>query len=284
MLVSAILEVVGIVIALYTMREVFRDIFHPTLSGSLSDFVGRVASMMFRSTRLRPAVGPGALVTVIILWVFGISVGFAFIYFPLFSHQLGPSEASVHVGRRILRSLYMSMGALGTFQVFDVEIRSSWVRLVVALEGLIGILLITASVSWLVLLYPALQRTRLLARRILVIARAAQASGVARIEDDQLVAEMAGRVLQARIDLVLFPLLMNFYPTDRSETLARTLPYLQHISEACMEPGCKSAVRFAAFQLHEALMEFSKMLSERVVDSDPEDLAATFGKFAALDQ
>ena len=43
---------------------------------------------------------------------------------------------------------------------------TNWLRLVISLEGLIGISMITASVSWTVLLYPALARSRQFARRI----------------------------------------------------------------------------------------------------------------------
>ena len=82
--------------------------------------------------------------------------------------------------------------------------------------------MITASVSWLVLIYPALERTRFLAKRAFVLARAAETSRLARVENENLIAAMADRVIQARIDLVLFPILMHFYPIDQNETLAPT--------------------------------------------------------------
>ncbi|HEX6495187.1 MAG TPA: hypothetical protein VF018_06880 [Acidobacteriaceae bacterium] len=46
MIARIALEASGALRALFGLREVFRDIFHPTLSGSLSDFVGRFMSFL----------------------------------------------------------------------------------------------------------------------------------------------------------------------------------------------------------------------------------------------
>ena len=284
MVLTIVMVTAGILVVLFTLREVFRDIFHPTLSGTVSDLAGHAASWMFRSTRFRAAVGPGALVTVIFLWVFSSAAGFALIYFPLFPEQLGPASATATIQQRALHSLYMSVGSLGTFQVFDVGIRNSWIRLIVGMEGLVGISLITASVSWLVLIYPALERMRFLSKRTFMLANAAERMKLARVESEWLISDMADRVVQARIDLILFPILMFFYPIDKKETLALALPHLQRIAEQCRQPHCSPTLQFAAEQLHDALLEFSRMICERIIESDPEDLTGTFRKFADLDR
>jgi hypothetical protein len=56
-------EAAGTLIILFTLRDVFHDIFHPTRSGSLSDFAGKAGSRLFLRTKLRPAVGPACLGT-----------------------------------------------------------------------------------------------------------------------------------------------------------------------------------------------------------------------------
>lgn len=100
------IEALGIAVVLFTLREVFRDIFHPTRSGNFSDFVGRAASKLFRTTALRPAIGPGSPVAVIFLWASSLAVGFACIYFPLFPGQLGPATVSANVADRALHSRF----------------------------------------------------------------------------------------------------------------------------------------------------------------------------------
>lgn len=279
MLSTILIEVIGVFLVLFTVREVFHDIFHPTQTGSLSDLVGRSASRTLRHTWLRPAVGPLALVAVIFLWAMLLSIGFALIYFPFIPREI-PIESGAHsLGGRIIHSFSLSFGALATFQTFVSGFRQSWLTLVVAFQGVIGISMITASVSWLVLLYPALERTRFLARRTFALVKAQQVSGLDQIENESLITDMADRLIQEQIDLTLFPILLHFYPRDSSQTLARALPHLQRIANECSQTHCSPQLRFAAAQLNEALVSFSQMLSERVVSTEPDTIEAVFKAF-----
>ncbi len=61
MMLRILLDVSGVLVVLFGLRKVFRDIFPPMRSGSLSDFNGRAASILMHHTRLRTAVGPIAL-------------------------------------------------------------------------------------------------------------------------------------------------------------------------------------------------------------------------------
>jgi hypothetical protein len=54
MIATILLECGGTLLAPFGIREVFRDFFHPTASGSLSDFFGRLAALLMRHTSLRP--------------------------------------------------------------------------------------------------------------------------------------------------------------------------------------------------------------------------------------
>jgi hypothetical protein len=157
--------------------------------------------------------------------------------------------------------------------------QADWLKLIVVVEGLVGISMITASISWLVLIYPALERTRFLAKRTFILVDAKQNSGLNRIENDSLIIDMADRVIQARIDLVLFPILMSFYPHDPSQTLAAALPHLQAISDEGSHESCSPQLRFAAMQLHQALSEFSDMLASRILSAPPASMEDTFQHF-----
>lgn len=279
MISTVLIEIAGVGVVLFTLRDVFHDIFHPTRSGSLSDFIGAVTSKGFRHTRFRPAVGPFALVAVILSWVIFLTIGFALIYFPLFPGPIQTNSATSGLADRILRSLSISLGSLDTFQTFDMYFRPAWLKLIVAVEGLFGICLITASVSWLVLIYPALERMRFLARRTFALVRAREKSGLKRIENDFLLIDMADRVIQARIDLILFPILLNFFPTDSSQTLAEALPHLLRIANDGSDVSCSPQLRFAALQLNEALTDFSHMLSDRVLSSRTDSVDDAFRSF-----
>jgi hypothetical protein len=83
--------------------------------------------------------------------------------------------------------------------------------------------MITASVSWTVLLYPALARSRQFARRVSVLIEAEQRSGLSIVRElgVPLLLELAQAVLQFRIDITLFPVLFNFYAAERIHRRSR---------------------------------------------------------------
>lgn len=74
----------GALIVLFTLRETFQDLFHPSQSGTLSDFIARRTFAVFRRfPRLLPNAGPLSVVIVVFVWVLLICFGFALIYWPL---------------------------------------------------------------------------------------------------------------------------------------------------------------------------------------------------------
>jgi len=276
---TAIQEILGLALIFFAFQNVFRDIFHPTRSGSLSDFIGALGSRLFVHTKLRAAIGPACLVAVIFSWVALTGIGFALVYLPLIPGEIG-GQISSGTADRILHSLYLSFGSIATFQTFDIDLHRSWLRLIVTIQGLVGLSLITASISWLVLLYPALERTRFLATKTFALVEVKERCNFSVLPDEGLLRSMADRVMQARIDLVLFPILLNFYARDPSQTLALALPHLQTMAEDASKPGFSEEVRSAGTQLLIALEKFADMLSERVLSTEATNIKGVFEEFA----
>lgn len=279
---SVLLEVIGTLIVLFALREVFRDIFHPTRSGTLSEFVGRLTSLLMRRTRLRPAVGPLSIVMTIVCWVATLVVGFALIYWGLAPEQLFvPSDSGPHPApHQFLRCLYFSLGAFDTFQTFDLRPATNWLRLVISIEGLVGISMITASVSWTVLLYPALARSRQFARRVFVLTEAEHRSGLSIVRELRvpLLLELGQAALQYRIDIVLFPVLLNFYAAERESTIASVLPHVLRFAREAAE--CEdTAVRLGGVQLQIALETLANAISERVIQNGNQPIDEVFNAF-----
>ncbi|MGI8958884.1 MAG: hypothetical protein ACR2IV_03795 [Bryobacteraceae bacterium] len=85
--------VAGVLILAFAFREIFQDLFHPTRTGSLSDFIGRT---LFRLLRRRHSTlslaGPLSLVIVILSWAFAQAVGFALIYWGVFRANFKPRK------------------------------------------------------------------------------------------------------------------------------------------------------------------------------------------------
>src|SRR6195952_5478065 len=98
MIARIALEIGGAFLVLFGLREVFRDIFHPTRSGTLSEFVGRGTSLLMRGTRLRPAVGALALVMTIGCWIATLAFGFSLVYWGLAPRELFvPADTGPHM-------------------------------------------------------------------------------------------------------------------------------------------------------------------------------------------
>ena len=208
-----VLEIVGTAITLLTLREIFGDIFHPARGGNLSDWIGRFCSTSLRHTRYRSAVGPIALVAVLLSWVLLLAFGFAVIYFGLYPQDfVTTSPESLSFLSRVVHCVYFSFGALCTFGTFDLNPRTDWLRIIVAAEGVIGISMITASVSWLVLLYPALERQRYIARHISLLEEAEKESGLSSVTEfgAPFLMRLARELLQVRLDVWLFPISLYF--------------------------------------------------------------------------
>lgn len=120
---NTLLEILGIAIVLFGLREVFRDIFHPTHSGTLSECVGRMTSLLLHRTRLRPSIGAFSLVMTIGCWIATLAFGFALIYYGLLPRGLiVPNDPRPRTAaHQFLRCLYFSLGAFDTFQTFGLK-------------------------------------------------------------------------------------------------------------------------------------------------------------------
>ena len=157
----------GALILGFTLRETFKDLFHPTRTGALSDYYGR---RFFRVLRRWPATlsmaGPLTLVAVILSWALLQAIGFALIYLAGFPGNFEISKGPADFPHGVWAMLYFSLQVMTTLGLGDLTPKADWLRILVTLQALTGLALVTASVSWVVLLYPALGRMRTLALSI----------------------------------------------------------------------------------------------------------------------
>ncbi len=286
MVLLVVCELGGCLIVLAALHEVFTDIFQPVQSGNVSGVIARTCSVLFRRTPLSSSSGPLSVILVILCWVFSLAFGFALIYVGLFPRYFISQTHEYAYGAlpRFFQCFYFSVGSLGTFQTFDLVPKSSWLRLVVAIEGLIGISLITASVSWLVLLYPALERTREFSLRMAALAEAERLTRLSLADElgVSTLLEVAHSVLRLQLDLVLFPILLNFRAAEES---AAVTPALRIAVRLAQEGACRHAGhgrQLAAAQLQSALNTFSSSLAKRVlrsVDCRPEHVIDLLQRF-----
>jgi hypothetical protein len=275
----------GVAIIVFAFTEIFQDLFHPTHTGSLSDWIGRT---LFRLLRRRPSAlstaGPLTVVMVIFCWALLQAIGFAFIYWTGFpgGFLLLNREQNAGAAHSFWTMLYFSFQVMTTLGLGDVMPRADWLRIVASLQALIGLALLTASVSSIVLIYPALGRMRLLARRTTILDKAAKETGVDVVSGDvqSLLADLANAVIQTRVDFIHFPIIYYFHSDHRRSSLAAPLPKIVDFAKAGSNPEAPERVRLAAATLRAALQDLAAVLDDRFLHTNAKEPAAVFRAYA----
>jgi Ion channel len=283
MRVQWLIPIGGLAVIAFTLRETFRDLFQPSGSGSLSGLIGRgVFSACKRIRPLLPSAGALAILLTIICWSTLVAIGFAMVYWPNvpdgFHMQNVKHRDTVS---KIGISLYYSFDILVTLGQGDITPKTNWTRIPSVAEALLGFSLLTASISWIVLIYPALGRMRTLSRFAANLIRAEEATSVEVLSGDaeQLLGSMAQDVIRTRIDFVHFPLIYYFYATTERASLPEALGHLLNLANHGCDESKPERVRLTAATLRAALEDFAEMLSARFVEGDPKDPAAVFAAF-----
>lgn len=272
---------VGVVIIVAVITEVFRDLFRPAHGSALSDWIARHLFRLMRRVHLLPLAGPLALVTVIGSWVLFLVVGFALLYYPVYPDAFRTSTGGVPPSPpHVAPVLYFSFETLITLGYGDIVPSATAIRLISSFQALVGFGLLTASVSWLVLLYPPLSQMRLLARTVDHLVRASRRSGVPIAQSDRTLTGLARDVTAARIELVQFPLLYYFATNDAHASVAYWLPELVRLSQQGRSDAAPAHSRLAAAALDDALDDLARLLAEQFLDMQPDDRDAVFRALA----
>ncbi len=257
----------GFVIIAWTLRETFRDLFQPSGAGALSSFMGRKFFEIARRVKpLMSVVGPLTVVLVIASWAILITLGFALIFWGRYPEAFLHAELEPHdpVGR-FWAAVYFSLASLTTLASGNLSPRTGWLRILAAFESLVGISLTTASVTWIVLIYPALGRMRSLARFASVLVRAERETGVDIFSGpgDSLLITFAERVIRSRVDFIHFPLIYYFHADTERAALARSLESLQELSDRASSDQIREQDRLPGAMLRAALSDLAEVLAKK---------------------
>ncbi|MEU8525974.1 MULTISPECIES: potassium channel family protein [Streptomyces] len=258
----------GAVLVLFILRDLFHTLWHPTRHGGLSRLVMR--SVWWLSThpgaRWRSAglAGPMGMLTVLALWALIVAVGWGLIYWPHmpedFSYAPGLTPEQ-HAGP--LDALYISLVTLATLGLGDIAPASGWLRVLAPMEALVGFVLLSATVAWLLGIYPALARRRALAlrlshvRRSRVGAEALDSDGGAALLDG-----LAAALSTVTVDFLQYPESYYFYDGDENTSLAGQLGHAVGLADQAAEARHPD-VRLSASVLRTALEDLSTVLDER---------------------
>ena len=144
---NTVITRVRILLIMVGLRDMFHQLLHPPSHSSLSCGVFSVVWRMSRvmKHRLGTAVGPGAMVLVIVLWVLLQVFGWALVYLPHVPEDFSYSDADPTRYPDFADALYVSLVTLATLGFGDVVAVDPVLRLVTPLQGLTGFALLTPA-------------------------------------------------------------------------------------------------------------------------------------------
>jgi hypothetical protein len=269
--VTVVCTLAGAAMVLVALRDVFNTLVHQHGHGVLSEALIRI---VWRATRaasrgrheVLSLAGPLAFLGVIAAWGALVIVGFALIIWPHLPD--GFEGVGVDPDSGFLDALYLSMVNLTSLGYGDIVPRGELLRLAGPLETLIGLGLLTASISWILLLYRVLGDYRSLSHEIALSADAERLSGVSLAEVEpavsaRVLADLSSRVIAMRDDLVHSPIAYYFHPSDPRHALPVLLPRLIGLLDECSGPGHAPALRFQAAMLRQSLEDLLRTIAER---------------------
>ncbi|MFN2320428.1 MAG: ion channel [Dermatophilaceae bacterium] len=285
-----LLSIAGAVLIGVALLDIFRTLWHPRGLGGVARAIftvtWRLTRPLSRGSRSSELSGPLALVITVTVWTAMVVLGWALIYLPHlpegfnYSSSLDPARSS-----GLVAAIYISFVFVATLGLGDIVPEASWLRLLVPLQALVGFVLLTAAISWILQLYPALGRRRALARRLSALAcaqtREVVSSGEVSVAASLLDGVTEG-VIQVQVDLLQYGESYFFREERAANSLAATSGVLLDLIDAG-RAASSPEVRHAAEVLNTAVDDLSTAVATQyphLDDNAADDPVAVMGAFA----
>ena len=273
----------GLLVVLVALWDIFHTLWHP---GGFGRIARRVFQLVWWATKhvlpshTRQLAGPIGILGTVALWTGLVVIGWTLVYLPhmpegfYFGSALRPGQSS-----DALTALYLSLVSVATLGFGDVTPADPVLRLLAPFEALLGFVLLTAAISWILQVYPALGRRRSVAKRLSIL-RSTYASGVVAGGDSCVASRMLDAVtdgvIQAETDLLQYAESYYFLEEEEELSLAATLPYALELAEAGRESSSRE-VHLSADMLRAAVESLASRLERTYLKTGsaaPEVLAS----------
>jgi hypothetical protein len=274
---ATVSTVLGVLLVVAALRDVVHELFNPESSGSISRGVIRVVWRVVRAVGRwhRGAIyraGPLVLISVAAVWTGMTVLGWALVYWPRL-----PAEFHVNAtlppsaGHGFVTALYLSLATLTTLGSNDVTPLSDGVRLAAALESLVGVVLITAWITWVLSIYPVLAERRTFEREVDLLRRARPSpEDAVREKPPEAIADLLLSLTEQvlRTGSELSQSRVSYYFQNRAPelSLAWQLPYVLALARAAEASGVAPAIQHNGALLRSAVEEMLGELGAEFLD------------------
>lgn len=258
--------VLGAGLILLMLVDVFHTLLYPHGSGPVCRTIMHGCWRLSRLSRRGASsiAAPVAMAAVIGAWAAMAILGWALLYLPhlpegfIYGDRV-PRQAD------FLEAVYISMVTLSTVGFGEVVAGHPLLRLVSASQALTGFGLLTATVSWILQMYPALNRRRALAHQLNLFREAAGPGDPFSMGPGHaagLLESLAGSVASVSIDLLAFHETYYFQEVEQRGSLPATVTYAQELASEARASD-NSELQFAGRMLEAALEDLAKVLRGR---------------------
>lgn len=287
---AVLVTAVGALLIAAALVDVFQTLFHPAGRGAMSDGTAKLTWRAFRlmarkNPRLLTYAGPTAILLIIMSWAGLTWFGFALIYLPQLPNGFDFSQVSggsAHAG--IVESMSLSVGALITLSEGSYA-KIHWLQLAQGAEAVIGFGLLTASVSWLLSIYPVLESRRALAQQATLLHHSERESHLDMVRDapnraEDWIMAIGADLASLRNQMAQFPITYYFDMGEPETALAGALSYLLELANRSASAS-QPALRIAGIVLGGAVESFLEMLARDFLNMPVEDKQAILRAYAS---
>ena len=280
----------GAILSLVVLFDIARTLMHATGSGALSSRVMQGGWRLFRGLARRRVLpldvaGPSLMIMVIVLWALGLTVGWALMYTPHLPEAFEAAQGIPYSKQAGFgTALYYSFVTTSTVGYGDIAAITPGMRALSAAQAVVGFILLTASITWVLSLFPVLTRQRAFAHEVHLMqqveARSGQDPLLASNDPETILIGLAQRVILAEGDLTHFPASYYFVEQGGRGSLATASRYLLDLAWRGQAADRSLGVRQAATLLRGALDDFAGTLGDLFIPAD-DDTAAALDAYAA---
>ncbi len=262
------ITLIGVVLVAVAVRDIFHTLFHPVGHGSIAPQVMRAVWRVLRlfpaDRRIATLTGPLGIALVVLTWGFIAVVGWTLIYFAQMPEGFAyGSELNPAARHDLIDAVYLSLVSIATLGFGDVVPTSVSLRLAVPLEALFGFMLVTAAVSWVLEIYPALHRRRVLALQLSTLRTAREAEpdvGIDGVPVDVLTS-LSASVVEARNDFTQYGATYYFRDLEADASLAASLEYATQLA-AEARASSQPQIRMAGALMITAVDSLAELLDQ----------------------